>query len=412
MKVATMYEKTNQEALRTAFVISQRKPFDFFPTRQKFVQVLIAAALSFAPSDALAQQQSPIPEPTSILTASAKSSSCVDKHPISSEEYLIEQSGKPRPKIALVLGGGGLRGAAHVGVLRVLEKEKIPIDMVVGTSMGAIIGGLYCSGVPTEKLESNLVPRFISSFFDAPLLVQALKINTGLLFLKKPEGIYNGNALAKCIQKHIPEDCREISNFHPKFGAVTTDLVTGKTIVLTRGDLAKALQATAAVPCFRGPVAIENSVLVDGGITCNLPVEQAKQLGADFIIAVDVDEKIEPTSPRMFRGNMGKIGDRVVSLMLAKIDEGQKAQANLSIQPDVTGISLLSKKVSDGNRAMVAGEIAAKNALPELKFKLTLAGVNLDKQGDDISVAEPEIALSESSTITPLISESTSSCEF
>lgn len=315
---------------------------------------------------------------------------------ISSEEYLIEECSKPRPRVALVLGGGGLRGAAHVGVLRVLEQEKIPIDLIVGTSMGAIIGGLYCSGVPTEKLESALVPGFISSFFDTPLLVQALKINTGLLFLKKPEGIYNGNGLARCIEKAIPEERREISNFQPKFGAVTTDLVTGKTVVLTKGDLAKALKATAAVPCYRDPVAIENSILVDGGITCNLPVEQARQLGADFVIAVDVDEKIETTNPKMFRGNMGKIGSRVVSLMLAKIDEAQKAKANLSIQPDVTGISLLSKKVSDGNRAMLAGEVAAKQALPELKLKLALAGIDLEKQnqrrnnGDDL--AEPEVA--------------------
>jgi NTE family protein len=264
--------------------------------------------------------------------------------------------------------------------------------MIIGTSMGAIIGGLYCSGVSTEKLEKALVPGFISNFFDAPLLVQALKINTGLLFLRKPEGLYSSNSLTRCIEKHIPEECREISNFRPRFGAVTTDLVTGKTLVLTRGDLAKALQATVAVPWVRGPVAINNSVLVDGGITCNLPVEQAKQLGADFVIAVDVDEKIKVKTAKTFRGSMGNIGSRVVSLMLAKIDEAQKAQANLSIQPDVTGISLLSRKVADGNRAMVAGEVAAKQAIPELKMKLLLAGVELEQSPVNQELPEPEIA--------------------
>ena len=355
-----------------------------------------------------------------LLTAPASFAEQADQasaKPISSEEYLIEQSqgsqqpqsrmlaqnqsyAQPilfnvqqrRPRVALVLGGGGLRGAAHVGVLRVLEREKIPIDLVVGTSMGAIIGGLYCSGVPTEKLERKLVPSFISSFFEAPLLVRALKINTGLLFLQKPEGIYNGKNLAKCIERHIPEERREISNFRPQFGAVTTDLVTGKTVVLTKGDLATALQATSAVPCFRGPVTIENSVLVDGGITCNLPVEQARQLGADFVIAVDVDEKIETATAKSFHRNLGKIGSRVLSIMLAKIDETQKAQANLSIQPNVTGISLLSKKVADGNRAMVAGEIAAKDALPELKLKLTLAGVEFGGKNSEDELPEPELA--------------------
>ncbi len=363
-----------------------------------------------------------------LISAPASFAEQADAKPISSEEYLIEQSqpsllsqsfqiqqprllaqsqscAQPilfntqqrRPRVALVLGGGGLRGAAHVGVLRVLERENIPIDIVVGTSMGAIIGGLYCSGVPTEKLEKVLVPGFISSFFEAPLLVRALKINTGLLFLQKPEGIYNGKNLARCIERHIPEERREISNFRPKFGAVTTDLVTGKTVVLTKGDLAQALQATAAVPCFRGPVKIENSVLVDGGITCNLPVEQARQLGADFVIAVDVDEKIETTTAKTFHRNVGKIGSRVLSIMLAKIDETQKAQANLSIQPDVTGISLLSKKVSDGNRAMSAGEIAAKEALPELKLKLTLAGVDFGGKANDEEPSEPELANAQSS---------------
>ncbi|MBS1952622.1 MAG: patatin-like phospholipase family protein [Cyanobacteria bacterium SZAS-4] len=362
-----------------------------------------------------------------LLSGSASFAEQVDEKPISSEEYLIEQSQpsqisrafqinqnrllaqsqtgaktialtsqQHRPRVALVLGGGGLRGAAHVGVLRVLEREKIPIDMVVGTSMGAIIGGLYCSGVPTEKLEKVLVPGFISSFFESPLLVRALKINTGLLFLQKPEGIYNGKNLARCIERHIPEERREMSNFQPQFGAVTTDLVTGKTVVLTKGDLARALQATAAVPCFRGPVKIENSVLVDGGITCNLPVEQARQLGADFVIAVDVDEKIETTTAKSFHRNVGKIGSRVLSIMLAKIDETQKAQANLSIQPDVTGISLLSKKVADGNRAMSAGETAAKEALPELKLKLTLAGVDFGNKNNEEDLSETELANAQS----------------
>jgi NTE family protein len=350
----------------------------------KFWNIVLASMLSLIPaSSALAQQS-------------------YEKSAISSEEYLIEQFTSARPRVALVLGGGGLRGAAHVGVIRVLEQEKIPIDMIIGTSMGAIIGGLYCSGVPTEKLEKALVPSFISTFFDAPLLVQALKINTGLLLMRKPEGIYNGNGLAKCIEKHIPRERREISNFYPRFGAVTTDLVTGKTVVLTKGDLAKALQATAAVPWVRGPVAMNNSVLVDGGITCNLPVEQAKQLGADFVIAVDVDEKIQTTTAKTFRGNMGKIGSRVVSLMLAKIDETQKAQANLSIQPDVTGISLLSKKVSDGNRAMMAGEVAARQALPELKLKLALAGVDLDQHTVDTDLPEPELAINSKNNCSAL----------
>lgn len=386
----------------------------------KVAHGLVALTVALAPP-AIAQSNHracPLQSSTKVETSPPAQT----RKPISSEEYLVdeysnqyrywswkqtesdksqmlcEQVGSPRhhkrrPRIALVLGGGGLRGAAHVGVLRELEREKIPIDMVVGTSIGAIIGGLYCSGVPSEKLESDLVPAFVSSYFETPILVQALKINTGLLLMRKPDGLYNGNGLARCITRHIPAEKREISNFKPKFGAVTTDLVTGKTVVLTKGDLAKALQATSAVPGFKGPVKMDNSVLVDGGITCNLPVEQARQLGADFVIAVDVDEKIEQTHAEAFRGNLPKIGARVVSLMLAKMDEAQKAQANIYIQPNVTGIPLLSKKIADGNRAMAEGVVAAKSILPELKLKLTLAGVDLEEQQNLDELPEPEFAM-------------------
>lgn len=296
------------------------------------------------------------------------------------ESFVIEEAARfdnKRPKVALVLGGGGLRGAAHVGILRVLEREHIPIDMVVGTSMGAIVGGLYCAGVSTEQLEKELVQRFVSTYYSAPLVVQAVKMNISCLLLRKPQGLYDGRNLARCIDRHVPAQQREISNLHPQFAAVTTDLVEGRTRTLTRGDLGKALQASTAIPFLRRPVELGDAFLVDGGTICNLPVDQAKILGADFIIAVDVNEKIETTARKNLNHKIVKISSRVLALMLAKIDEGQKAGADVCIQPDVTGISLLSRKVSEGQRAIIAGEVAAQKALPELKVKLMRAGIDL-----------------------------------
>lgn len=303
-----------------------------------------------------------------------------EEHIPCAESIVIEEAAKVgprRPRVALVLGGGGLRGAAHVGILRVLEREGIPIDMVVGTSMGAIVGGLYCAGVSTEHLEKELVHRFISTYYSAPLVVQAVKMNVSCLLLRKPQGLYDGRNLARCIERHVPVQQREISNLRPQFAAVTTDLVEGRTRTLTSGDLGKALQASTAIPFLRRPVLLDDSLLVDGGTICNLPVDQAKKLGADFIIAVDVNEKIERTERKNLNRKIIKISSRVLALMLAKIDESQKAAADVCIQPDVTGISLLSRNVSEGKRALIAGENAAQNSLPELKMKLRRAGIDL-----------------------------------
>ncbi|MDR3615978.1 MAG: patatin-like phospholipase family protein [Candidatus Obscuribacterales bacterium] len=298
----------------------------------------------------------------------------------SAESVLIDDFIKlqpKRPKVALVLGGGGLRGAAHVGILRVLEREGIPIDMVVGTSMGAVVGGLYCAGVSTERLEKDIVRCFISSYYTAPLTVQALKMNVSYLMLRKPQGLYDGGNLARSIDNYVPAQQREISNLRPKFAAVTTDLVEGRTRTLTEGDLGKAIQASTAVPLLRKPVSMGDALLVDGGAICNLPVDQAKLLGADFVIAIDVDERIESTVRKKLNRHVFKTSSRIVSLMLAKIDEGQKLAADVCIQPDVTGISLLSRKSSEGERAIFAGEDAAARAMPELKMKLMAAGVEL-----------------------------------
>jgi len=307
----------------------------------------------------------------------------------SAESIIIEEAAKfsiKRPKVALVLGGGGLRGAAHVGILKALERENIPLDIVVGTSMGAIVGGLYCAGVSTDYLEKELVNHFISSYYTAPLPVQALKMNVSYLLLRKPQGLYDGTELARCIDRHVPAQQREISNLRPRFAAVTTDLIKGRTLLLTEGDLGKALQASTAIPFLRKPVVLGDALLVDGGAICNLPVDQAKKLGADFIIAVDVDEKVVTTDSKQLHHKIVKISSRVLSLILAKIDDAQKVNADVCIQPDVTGISLLSRKISDGERALLAGEKAASDAMPELKLKLMMAGIDLKDDEPLVSV--------------------------
>jgi NTE family protein len=280
----------------------------------------------------------------------------------------------PPPKITLVLGGGGLRGVAHIAVLQALLREGIKPDLVVGTSIGALVGGLYCAGIQPDVLRREAVKGFVKNFYTAPIPVQLLKIPFFLLVHKNPQGIFAGGKLGKSIDKRVRGN-REISEYQPKFAAVTTDLIEGRPFVITHGDVGEALQASAAIPVFRKPVHVGKALLVDGGVVANLPVREARALGAKFVIAVDVDEKLEPINDRVFETKLGSISSRVVGLILARSDEMQQQEADVTIHPDVTGISLLSSKAADGDAALKAGDVAIEQMMPEIKRKLKAAGL-------------------------------------
>lgn len=283
-------------------------------------------------------------------------------------------STKKHPVVALALGGGGPRGAAHLGVIRVLRRENIPIDMIVGTSIGAIFGGLYCAGLTPEHIEDISEKHMAHAYYTVPIPVRVALMPVLYiphLFGYHPfDGLYRGNKFAKWLDKSVPESRRDVSELQPKFAAVAANLLDGKPVIIDHGDLGRALQASSAIPFLRKPLFLQDKLLVDGGIVANLPVKQAKQLGADFVIAVDVDETFEPpTDPDQFR-KIGSVPPRVISMILARVDEDQIKEADVHFQPNVNGISLLTKKVADAHKAIAAGEAAAEAALPEIRRKL------------------------------------------
>lgn len=211
-----------------------------------------------------------------------------------------------RPRVALVLGGGGARGAAHIGVLRELERQRIPIDMVVGTSMGAIVGGLYASGMTVAELEELVATldwgaafqdatrredkRFRRKQDDAsfPMNLE-LGLRDGGLIL--PSGVVQGQSLG-LILRELTLDVSHLRSFDAlpiPFRAVAADIVTGDRAVLADGDLATSIRASMSVPGVFSPVEIDGKTLVDGGMVGNVPVSVAQDLGADIIIAVDVE---------------------------------------------------------------------------------------------------------------------------
>ncbi len=179
-----------------------------------------------------------------------------------------------KPKVAVVLGGGGARGLAHIGVLKVLEENNIPIDLVVGTSMGAFIGGFYTSGISVQDMEK--IAGSVNRNFVAKMLTPNLSIS----------GLVDGNRIRDYLKTFIGDS--NIEQLKIPFASVATNLNTGEEVVLDRGSVAEAIMASIAIPALFKPVFYQNCYLLDGGFVNPLPVSVAHKLGADVIIAVNV----------------------------------------------------------------------------------------------------------------------------
>ena len=211
----------------------------------------------------------------------------------------------PRPKIALVLSGGGARGLAHVGVLQVLERERIAVDFIVGTSMGAIVGGLYASGMTAAEIERELRATRWDEVFASRVerrelperrKDQDLEMSAALELgwrdgeLRVPQAAVSSRGLETLLRRYtLP--VRAVTDFDRlpiPFRAVATDMESGEQVVLSSGDLAIALRSSMSVPGVFSPIERDGRILGDGGLVNNLPVDVARRLGADVVLAVNV----------------------------------------------------------------------------------------------------------------------------
>ncbi len=210
-----------------------------------------------------------------------------------------------RPRIGIAFAGGGARGGAHVGVLKVLEELRVPVDVVAGTSIGSIVAALYASGMSPEEMEKVLSttdwdaalqddqPRrdqpYRQKEDDNLYLIKAeLGFNHGKLVL--PQGLVKGQKLNYLLRRlTLPAtNVRDFDRLRIPFRCVATDIVTGDKVVLGKGDLARAVRASMAIPGFFSPVVIDGKLLTDGGTVDNLPVDVVRQMGADVVIAIDI----------------------------------------------------------------------------------------------------------------------------
>jgi NTE family protein len=279
-----------------------------------------------------------------------------------------------RARVVLALGGGGTRGCAHIGVLRVLEREGIPVDGIVGTSIGAIVGGLYAAGMKVDEIEHRMLNRsLLKSYQTVPIPLRVALIPIFFvprIFGHRPyDGLYKGNRFRNYLNKSVPEADHQIEALPIPFVAVASNLLDAKPYAITRGNLGLAIQASSAIPVLRRPVPMNGLLLIDGGLQANLPAKQAKQLGGDIVIAVDVDETFTNLSEKEFH-RVGSVAKRVINMVLAKVDEDQLAAADVVVHPVVNNISLLSTKPKDARYAIAQGEAAATAALPEIRLRL------------------------------------------
>lgn len=294
--------------------------------------------------------------------------------------YPVLLKGLPnRPTVALVLGGGGLRGTAHIGVIRELERNNVPIDLVVGTSIGSIIGGLYCAGTSPDKLESESPKRLIRAYYTSPLFFEVMKLPFKMLTFRNMTGIYKSNKMMRALNTFVPTSKLEISEYKPKFAAMSVDLLRGAPVAITDGNLGEALAASAAVPFLKRPIFTERGLMVDGGILRNIPVSPAKAMGAEFVIAVDINDEIKPMSKKHFQRKFGSITSRLVRLAQHDMESIELKQADVVIRPELSGIGMLSKKIKDADRAVRAGEVATDNVMDDIKSKYKAACIPYQK---------------------------------
>ncbi len=254
-----------------------------------------------------------------------------------------------RKKVTLVLGGGSARGIAHIGVLRVLERERIPIDMIVGTSMGALIGAAYAVGVSVDEMEKRALSFTTNKIIDPTIP------RMGLLAGKKLERMV----------KYLVDD-KAFSDCRIPMVVITTDIENGEEVVHQKGNLTKIITASCSWPGIFDPVMVEGRLLTDGGIKNNVPTKTAQELNADYIIAVDVGFCV--AKARM--ENIFQVILQSFQIMGEELNKYQTLSADVAIKVELGNIDQANFERS--KEAIEKGAIAADAMIPQIKKDLHL----------------------------------------
>ncbi len=300
-----------------------------------------------------------------------------------------EKAASERPRIGLALSGGGARGLAHVGVLKVLEENHIPVDMIAGTSAGAIIAGLYAMGLSAAEVEAAILGIDWNDGFsdDAGRQFRAFRRKQDDLDIlttlqagidrqgaRLPRGLLQGQRLALLLKRltNGAERVRDFDRLPIPFRAIATDIETGQRVTLAGGDMARVLHASMAIPGVYAPVEIDGRLLVDGGLSSNLPIKAVRDMGADLIIAIDISAPLLAADELT---SVLAVAEQVSSLLTRDTVAEELhylSDDDTLVTPDLKGYSSAD---FDRTREIIAiGETATRDSLGRLgRYRLDAA---------------------------------------
>lgn len=287
----------------------------------------------------------------SLMLTSCKTTAPAEQTPVNPPPVTVVAKQPRKIKIGLALGGGAARGFAHIGVIKALEAQGIYPDIVVGTSAGSLVGAMYAAGnngFALQKMALDMDEAAISDW--------------SVPFFAKASGVLKGEALQSYVNNAVNN--KPIEKLKLPFGAVATDLHTGEPILFRRGNTGMAVRASSAVPSIFQPVTIGDHTYVDGGLTAPVPVSFAREMGADFVIAVNISA--EPDAQAY--GTSLEVLLQTFAIMGHSINHYELKNADIVIQPSLGAMK--GADFNSRNQAVLAGEQAAATQMAEIKRKI------------------------------------------
>lgn len=256
----------------------------------------------------------------------------------------VRENVTPPKKVALVLGGGAAKGFAHIGVIKALEAQGIRPQLVVGTSAGSVVGALYAGGYSGFELQKMAQELDEKAFSDWTLGAR---------------GLLKGEALQQFVNRALQN--RPLEKLKIPFAAIATDLQSGEGVLFRTGNAGMAVRASSSVPGVFQPVSIQGREYVDGGLVSPVPAKFARQLGADYVIAVDISDKARNSRPQ----DLVDILLQTVTIMGERISHYELQDADVVIRPDIRQIT--ATDFQSRHRAILEGEKAVNAVLPQLR---------------------------------------------
>ena len=307
-----------------------------------------------------------------------------------SEQRRSVQERSLRPSVGLALSGGGARGAAHLGVIQVLEEHRIPIDYIAGTSIGAYIGGLYSTGMGIDEIETAMEKMTWNKILDDQSTrtersfrrkrdddLYLIEYQPGLAHgkLKLPRGFLQGQKVDLELTKQLlpVADIDDFDQLTIPFRAIATDISSGQQVVLSHGNLAHSIRASMSIPAVIAPAYIDGNYLVDGGVANNLPINVVKAMGADIVIAIDIGT---PLSSQDQLNSALAVTGQMTGFLTQRGSQEQKrllSEHDLLITPELGDVR--TADINEYPEAIQAGKDAANAVIDELE-KLSLSPVD------------------------------------